>query len=217
MTAQEVISAAYQKLLVIPLGGTPSTGQNAFGLARLQTFLASWRQYGLTTWARKTQTFPLTAGKQDYSLGTGGDVVMPRPVRILGAYITADSDVPIAEISKAEYFQLSDKATPGQPSQFWFEPTLAMANLTLWPVTDQSDATCTIDYHAPLDTMALSDTLDIPDEWLSAVENNFSLYLAPGTGRTAGADLKELAADSLAYAVSSSTEGGSVFFEPDFG
>lgn len=216
VTAQTIITTALQKLLVVPGGGTPSASQLALGLTDLNDLMRSWRQYGLTNWARRSTTFDLISGKVSYTVGTGGDVDTTRPVAILDAYLTRDeSDIPLKKYGKSDYFGLANKTLAGTPTQFWYDQQLTLGVFYPWPVPDEDGLTCTLDTHIPLTDMAVGDSLDIPDEWIEAVKFNLAMRMGPGTGRTVSQDVKELAALTLSEALGGpNSEGASIFLEP---
>jgi hypothetical protein len=215
MTAQQYIETALRKLVVLPSGGTISANQLAAGLSDLNDMAVTWRQFGLTTWARASQTFSLVNGTGSYTVGSGGDVAIARPIRILDAYLTRDgTDIPLRQVSKSDYFGLSVKTTGGIPSQFYYNQETTLATLYLWPVPDEDGLTLTFDYHVPLTSMAAGDTLDVPDEWREAFVYNLAVRQAPDYGKAASAELRALAKDTLDLAKGSNNEETSIRFEP---
>lgn len=214
-TAQTMITTALQKLLVVKPGAAASAAQLALGLIDLNDLLKSWRQYGLTTWARRSQTFNLTVAKTSYTLGSGGDVVMTRPVEILGGYVTRDEvDIPLTHLGKTDWVNLANKTLAGVPTQFWYDPQLTRGVFYPWPVPDETGLTITLDYHLPLTAMVAADTIDMPDEWAAAVKFNLAVHMAPGTGRSVPQEVAALAQATFYEALSSSSEGASIFLEP---
>jgi hypothetical protein len=215
MTAQTLIDKALEKAGIVSPGGTPTTNQRNAALADLNPMAVAWRKYGLTTWARASHTFNLTNGDGDYTVGSGLDVDIARPVRILGAYYTRNGkDTALTQVSKSDYFGLTDKTTSGLPVQFWYNQDTP-ATLYLWPVPNEDGLTCTLDYHVPLTAMALGDTLDVPAEWDEAFVFNLAVRLCPTYGRTASKELLSLAKETLDLATGSNTEETSVRFEPE--
>lgn len=216
MTAQTLIDKALEKATILTPGGTPTTAQRNAALSDLNTMAIAWRRFGLTTWARASHTFNLTNGDGSYTVGSGGDVSIARPVRILDAYYTRSSkDTPLKQVGKSDWFNLVDKATAGLPVIFWYDQETTLATLKLWPVPNEDDLTLTFDYHIPLTAMALSDAIDVPDEWLEAYIPNLALRLCPTYSKTASKELKDWATDSLNLAKGSNNEESSVRFEPE--
>src|SRR5579863_8507426 len=62
---------------------TLSSGDAQLGLTTLTDMLDSWSNESLTTFATLEQSFVLVPGQQSYTIGTGGQINLTRPIRIL--------------------------------------------------------------------------------------------------------------------------------------
>ncbi len=114
-----------------------------------------------------------------------------RVIMVLDAYITANSgtaqqtDRYISPISRTEYASFANKATPGQPSQFWFDRLIA-PTITMYPVPDNSGP-YVLNYYACTQmqdaNLAGGETPDIPYRWydafVSGLSHRFARIYAP--------------------------------------
>ncbi len=123
--------------------------------------------------------------------GTATYTVPARVVMVLDAYITQNSgtaqqtDRYINPMSRTEYASLANKATPGQPSQFWLN-RLISPTITMYPVPD-SGGPYILNYYACSQMQDLNlaggETPDIPYRWYDAfvagLAHRFSRHYAP--------------------------------------
>ena len=122
---------------------------------------------------------PLVAATSTYS-------VPPRVVMMLDAYITVNAgtqqatDRYISPISRTEWASFANKATPGQPSQFWFD-RLINPTVTLYPVPD-ANGPYVLNYYACTQMQDLGiaggETPDIPYRWYDSFVAGLSHRLA---------------------------------------
>lgn len=135
--------------------------------------------------------------------GTAVYTIPQRVVMILDAWITVDqgqqfqSDLYITPVSRTEYASFSNKNTPGRPTSFWFDRTLAQT-ITMWPVPDASGP-YTLNYYAcsQMQDVGLSggETPDLPYLWLDAyvagLAHRFARVYKPELEAVRKADAKE--------------------------
>lgn len=106
-TAQAILNASFFDLGIIGEGEslTPAVAQD--GLRRLNNMVSGWQTYPGTLPAVQRYIFPLTANKQTYTIGLGGDLNVPRPTaNIPGAGLLMqglDSARPITSITRSGY------------------------------------------------------------------------------------------------------------------
>lgn len=133
-------------------------------------------------------TVPLVQATATYS-------VPSRVVMVLDAYVSQNygtaqqTDRTISPVSRTEYASLANKATPGQPSQFWLD-RLISPTITMYPVPDASGP-YTLVYYACVQMQDANlpggETPDIPYRWYDA----FVAGLAHRFSRPYAPDLEE--------------------------
>ena len=202
----------------------------------LNFLLTHWQALGLPIWCRKVANSSLTASQASYTVGSGGNIAINRPLAVVQAWLRDSTDasnpvdIPIQVISQQEYYLLSSKSAAGRPTQLYFEAAYdgstnqgATANDTiyLWPVPDSTVAstyTLYFIYQRPLlDFGASTDALDMPQEWYEAIRLTLAAKIAPEYGLPLGEydRLVREARDALTLALEWDTEQVSVYFAPD--
>lgn len=219
VTAAEIIAAALRKIGVLRAGGAATSDQSTAGMQALNLMAQAWRSKGLKTWARTSQTITLTAAKASYTIGPGGDVDIPRPLRVLGAYLRYDgTDVPVRVIAKQEYDALADKDAAGTTNQVFYDSQFPLGVLYPWPIVASTGYTLTLDLLKRIeDFNATTDTPDFPVDWYEALVYGLAMRIAPEYGKPVSKDITAMALQALAVAESSDFEAVSVYFVPDMG
>jgi hypothetical protein len=128
-----------------------------------------------------------------------GTTTYPIPanvVMILDAVIStsqgqaSQQDIIVPPLSRTEYMSLSNKATPGRPTSFWFNRTPPAQTVTMWPVPD-ANGPYFLNYYACIQmqdaNLSGGETPDIPYRWLDA----FISGLAHRLSRVYAPDLEE--------------------------
>jgi len=89
MTGLDLVSRSLSLIGVLASGETPSGAESSDGLSFLNDLLDSWNAERLMVFTITREAFDsngnpfyLTLGKQDYTMGTGGNFNFPRPARI---------------------------------------------------------------------------------------------------------------------------------------
>jgi hypothetical protein len=111
----------------------------------------------------------------------GQDVIAYR-VRASGGTVLAlrefylgnnSREIQMARLNRDDYTNLPNKNfTANQPYQYWFDRTIPVPTIYLWPVPSDPFIQMTVWYSAQVeDVGALSGELAIPDRWLLAVES----------------------------------------------
>lgn len=82
-------------------------------------------------------------------------------------------EIQMARLNRDDYTNLPNKNfTANQPYQYWFDRTIPVPTIYLWPVPSDPFIQMTVWYSAQVeDVGALSGELAIPDRWLLAVES----------------------------------------------
>ncbi|GAF68853.1 unnamed protein product, partial [marine sediment metagenome] len=115
-------------------------------------------------------TIALYDSKQSYTIGSGGNLNVNRPLQITHAR-RLDSDnmeVEMEPYSRVGYMNLPDKSNAGQVNTYYYDPQLGLGSLYVWPVTDTAST-------------SLSD--GIADDW--TVSATATEYYYTGTDITA--------------------------------
>lgn len=82
-------------------------------------------------------------------------------------------EIQMSRLNRDDYTNLPNKNfTANQPFQFWFDRTIPVPTIYLWPVPSDPFIQMTVWYSAQIEDIgALSGELAIPDRWLLAIES----------------------------------------------
>ena len=202
VSATKYIKRALRILEVLAQGANPTGSETADGLEALNAMLEAWSTKGLTIYDRKRETFTLSAGTAQYSIGSSGtfDTVWPLDIKLAGVLQAGNTDeIPIKIITQQEWSRIVDKATQSIfPQRLYYNRTYPLGEINLWPVPSAA-STLVIYSLKQLSTFATATaTADLPPGFDEAIAYNLAKRLAPEYGRTLNADAKELAMSSFA-------------------
>lgn len=146
----------------------------------MNLLFSAWANSQVNLFKVVLNSVPLTNGVATYAVPN--NVVM-----ILDAWITKNSgtqqatDLYISPISRTEYATISNKQTPGQSTQFWFDRTPPAQTITMYPVPDSSGP-YVLNYYACIQMQDLNlpggETPDLPYRWLDAFVSGLAHRLA---------------------------------------
>jgi hypothetical protein len=198
-TAYDIIHGALRKIGTIAVGETLSADDSTTGLEQLNAMLDVWSTEHLAVFNNSEYVLQLQAGKSTYSIGTGGDFNIPRPLRLSGAYTRLQPtgttvDYPCAEVDFSRWSKIGLKSQPGPwPKVMYFNTSYPLAELIFWPVPSQN-----AEFHLWADMVFsqfanLTDTVSLPQGYMLALQTNLALLLAPEYGTQPAPELVEMA------------------------
>jgi len=186
ITALALITNSMRKLGVIATGETPTAAEAADGLASLNDVLESYNIEGLTLWDRVAQSFTLTPGVANYTIGPSGALVTTpkRPVEIEGVYGSFDGvDYRVAPWTYDQYLAATVKATSTlYPLRYAYINHYPNGQLLLWPTPSQA-ITLNIDYFEQIAVVtSLTHVMAFPPGYIRALQWELAGELAADYG-----------------------------------
>jgi len=141
-TVADAVTDSLSRIGAIAADETPVSGDMAKGFAMLNTLTDAWGVERFTIPYILRTTATLTANQTSFTVGTGGNVNIVRPVSFTGmAFIdTSQSpnlEIPIRMLTDDEYRLIGIKSqTSTLPSVGYYNPTYAsgMGTLYPWPI-----------------------------------------------------------------------------------
>lgn len=220
VTRDDIIKAAMRVLGVIGIGETPGTEDLTNASQALNILIKAVQTEGVPLWTYKEIVLPLVANKSVYTIGTTGDLVTPRPLRIIDGFIrviATGADTTLQQISREEYDQYGMKTTGGVPNSFYYDPQLTNGIVSLYNVP--TDATREIHFHIqrPLEDMVSgTDNFDCPQEWFQVFKYGLASELGVeyGVSQSKQALVEQKYQFYLEKMMSWSQEEASTFFSP---
>lgn len=184
-TVLNVIDGALKMLLVLAPGGTADTNQQADGVILLNLMIDSWRGEKLMCPWIVQESFALTSGDGQYSIGPGGDFNATRPMSLENScFVRVSSvDYPITLINEAQYNSIPDKTVTGSfPQMLYYEPIYPLGVIKLWPLPGSGN-TLYLSSLKQMDSIAgTGTTISVPPGYDLAYRSNLAVLWASHFG-----------------------------------
>ena len=121
-------------------------------------------------------------------------------------------ETPVKLISRSEYVAINYKLNEGPVNSAYYDNQLTNGNLHVWPKPTNMKEFLSMTIRRPIsDVDALVDHIEVPPEFLLALEYNLAIHIAPKFDAEVSKILAILAVESLQDAKGLSREGASVF------
>lgn len=164
LTVRQVVHAALEMIGVLPLGDTANSADATAAMTHLNWMLKSWQADGLTNgWRVQEITYTHTAATATVALNTNYLDLMDVRRRV------SSVDTPLERLSVSQYAEIPNKTQAGTPTCYMIRKTLSTLNISLWPVPSSNTAIYADAARVIEDVTALTETLDVPQEWLETV------------------------------------------------
>lgn len=226
LSGDDIINAAYRKLVVVGQGQVANAQQLIDGRQALNNLVAEFRTLGMSMWARKVYNLTPVTGTSVYTFGIGQTVNVPYPLHI---YFVNMVPGPAPFGTQIEMNQLSftdfDKLplnSQGTPVNFMYQPKINKGDFSVWPTPDASlpvGSFISITYQSPFEYfIAGVDTPDFPEEWNNALIYSLALTLSDENGISTMKQqwLEKMAEKHLATALSNGGEDASFYIQRDW-
>jgi hypothetical protein len=154
-------------------GDLPNSDDYAQYMPTLSDIFNMAQTQGLKLWLNSDLAIPLTSGKSTYTLGLGGDVNIPKPLRaISGYYLDTNNNKtpfnPAAGLSRDEYTRLSNVTTLGSINSYFADKQQNFLVISFWNNPSVSAALGVahlIVQNQINNPIQLTDQLNFPQEW----------------------------------------------------
>lgn len=206
MTVNDLIIATLKMIGVVAKSETPTPDESSDAFARLNDMIDSWAADRLTIYGVSRSLFPVTVGKQTYSIGpTGADWTAPRPLAVQDAGIVNTATNPALELRMAvlsddEWAHVSLKGmTSSLPWVLYYDYASPNGNISLWPIP--TDGALQVAIYAPVAVTqfaGLTSTVLLPPGYAEAIRYNLAVRLAPEFGRPLDPTIATLAVQTKA-------------------
>lgn len=186
MTGQDLIASALRLIGALASGETATAAEAADALTVLNQMLDGWSADRLTVFALSRQLFTLTAGKQAYTMGIGGDFNVPRPSKIQYASIISNQnpaqplELEMDMLTPAEWEDVRVKnITSSLPRRLYDDGGFPFRTLNFWPIPDNSSVQTAVYTWNSLQQFAdLVTDYTFPPGYLEAIKYNLAVRLA---------------------------------------
>lgn len=169
LTARDLVTAGLRDARILGSGEEPTADEMADCLIRLNGLLKSWSTRG--------NLFREATGEVEVVGGSASGILSEgiRDISSVRHVISATNERQLTPWNRAQYLSLPNKAAVGNPSIYYLSQQGEADILYLWPVP-AADITLKIDYSRTVETVTdPGETLDIPQEWQTAVWKNLAV------------------------------------------
>ena len=204
-TLLELITDALGEIGVLAEGEVPTAAQASHALRKTNDLVDQWAAERLAIYTVTRTVFALTASDGEYTVGTGGDIAIVRPVfidhvNLIDTTQDPDLETPLHELTEDEYAAISQKArTSARCDSWYYNPTFSTARgtLSLFPI--QTDSDLSLALYTPTavpEFTATSDTVSLPPGYKRMIVKNLAVELAPSYQRQIDPELRQQARDA---------------------
>lgn len=185
--ASDLIQNALEEMGVYAPGETVSTVDLARALDVLNRMLDTWSNMPLACYEVQEQSKLLTIGQASYTIGSGGDINVVRPLKLLkgpGACYILDSSNNRYDVNVVERdvwnSQITETNVSSQiPNTLFFDPAFPLGIINLWP-SPLAAYTLYFDSMLPFTRFALASTaVSLPPGYEDAIIHNLAVRLWP--------------------------------------
>lgn len=207
-TFLDIATDSLTDIMQLGIGQSPSPEQTQQALRYGNRLLDSWSAKRLFLYTISTQTFPLVALLQDYSLGPSaagpGAVVAPRPTLIESAGVTAAGggvEMPLNLLSAPQWRAIRDKGATcsinGLPQDVWEDGLFPNTGLHFWTVPSNA-ATVRFGVWLQLQQfVTIFDTVNLPVGYGRAFQKALSFELCGAYQIPPPPDVVQAAQDAI--------------------
>jgi hypothetical protein len=176
------------------VGQTASSDDLSDALSMLTLMMATWQRKRWLTYHLQDVSFT-PDGSQSYTIGSGGTINVTRPDRIERAYARQLNpggpyalDYSLQVIDDREDYSLIALKSMGAlnttpPVAIFYDPDYPLANVYVWPLCDSRWEIHLLVKQPIAQPSVLSDTINLPQEYLEAIMWNLAARLRPMYGQ----------------------------------
>lgn len=209
LTGQEIVERALRLIGKLGEGETPTAQAAQDARKYLNDILDQWQADHIRVFANNIQnTVNLTASQQDYTIGSGGDFNIVRPVRIIRAQTIPDStadpkiEIPINVLTAQRWAALRQKTTTAAyPYALFYNKTMdtnARGQVSVYPIPTNTSAQLILWTEAQLETFTdLSTSFQFAPGYSRAMRENLAIALASEYGAEPPLRLVEQANEAM--------------------
>lgn len=179
-TAQVLMDRAFRALGVLRVGQSASGNYQTEGLSLLNAYIDQLLLERLVVPQILQTTKTLTAGDGTYTVATGADIDVARPVKLDRCFVRWQGiDYPMRELTRQAYMDIRAKSLQSLPIAWFYDALYPTPVLYLYYVPDQAYE-LHVDYWSQLSTFALASTsVNLPPGYESFLWAGLAMYMWP--------------------------------------
>jgi hypothetical protein len=204
MTVQDLINLSLTLCGRLGAGRTAGAAESTVVFGIVNGMLDSWSTKRLAVYSVNLATFPLAAGTETYTIGTGAVFNTARPILVQSASIVATVEAktarfPLRVIGQDEFSSLEsfgDQAVI--PKLLYYDAAFPVATIYLFPIPATNTHLDIWTWNAFTQFAALGDTVTLPPGYSRALSYNLAVEVAAAFGLQVPAVVAAIALSSKA-------------------
>jgi len=174
-TVYGIINDAMVDAGKLAVGKQPNSTQLADYMRRLCDVINLWQTEGLKLFLSQEIAFNLVTGQSLYTVGTGLNVDMSKPLQVLQGYILGTNNIrrPLTSLSWDDWMRLSQvTGNNSQVNSYFVDKQATKFNIRFWPPPDATEAANTaylLMRTQALNPVNLEENISFPQEWRIAL------------------------------------------------
>ena len=199
-TAQELITRSLKLVTVLADGETASASIMSDSLTILNDMLGLWNVDKLLIYQIQTTTHTLVSGTSSYTVGSGADINITRPVRIEQAFVRDSSnyDYQLEVINQEQYNRIRLKDTESIPQQLFYDSGFANGIIRLFPTPSTADTLHFTSWKPFIAFATLTTNIDLPQGYNQLMVYNLAVLLGTEFGAPLRPEVIQVALDTKA-------------------
>jgi hypothetical protein len=193
-TVTEIVKLSLKDIGVLGGRETPTDDEMQDALSTLNQMLAIWRTQTLSVYCLKQGTIAVD-GSTSYTIGSGGDLNIERPVMVNGLFwrSTSNIDYPLKVYHSYEDYQdLVKKTLQALPCLAYYRPAYPTGELLVWPQPTDGTLYVTVMQEMPVYT-TIQDDISLPPEYEGAIRWNLAEMLCASFGMPLTPEINKMA------------------------
>jgi hypothetical protein len=192
LTQQDLITAALTEIGVNSVGEVLSADDLRQGSTVLTGMLDSWNAERLYPFATQRVVLVPAVLKQTYTLGSGGDLNVPRPAKITRYGVINLSnpiqplELPLDSLTEAQWRSIPVKnIASALPQRVWDDQQFPLRNLNFWPIPNVQVNFVVYQWAALSTWPDYVTDVTFPPGYQEAIRYSLAIRLAPSFGAAA--------------------------------
>lgn len=195
----DLIKGSMKELGLLAAGETPSSEESKDILETLNDMIDDWSNQNLLVFGVQIESFTLTPGQSEYTLGSGGDLDTTVPIGIDSAYLKdGDDEHPVSIVDNKIWGSIGNKATQSDlPDVIYIDNNFPLKRVYLYPVPLEANTLILHTLRQISRFSTLTETINLPKGYKRALVSNLALDIAPQFGATVSGELLRKASSSM--------------------
>ena len=185
MTVLDLIKSSLRLLGVLAAGETPDSAMSNDANSILTLLLEEWQNEGLVSLTEQ-QSFSVTSGTLNYTIGSGETWDGNKPLDILAATLRDSDgyDTDLKIIGEKEYLAIHDKDLSAKSTKLFYLPSNSTGTVYLYGQPDANYTIILLSQAAFTIYEDLNTTINLPSGYLQALRYNLAVEIAPEYEKT---------------------------------